>query len=188
MEKFNVNSKYNNTNTNTDDIDIDITVETAAQTKNSAVDFVRRIYGSEKIMFLIELMTVALLLVLTVFSASVLLRPKSVETTIVSQLVNENGEFPFRGWELTPSLEAAIEAGNVSLKGIAVIEKGGEISFSGGDSSKITVLEYRTEIEDNDPQIYSSEYFEELRREGKNVHVTRVIGLATEATTNEGAE
>lgn len=187
MEKFTVD-KYNNTAADID-IAVDTTATTTTVSKNSTADSIRRIYGSEKIMFIIELMTVALLLVLTIFSASVLLRPKSGETTIVSQLVNENGEFPFRGWELTPSLEAAIEAGNVSLKGIAVIEKGGEISFSGGDSAKIAVLEYKTEIEDNvNPQIYSNEYFEELRKTGRNVHVTRVLGLATETENNEGAE
>jgi competence protein ComGC len=165
-------------------IDIDIMESTSK--KNHIVDSIRRIYGSDKIMVLIEFALLFLLVVLTVFSASALLRPKGV-TAIVSQLVNENGEFPFRGWELTPSLEAAIEAGNVSLKSINVIEKGGEITFDGGDAKKIAILEYKTEIEDNIPQIYSAGYFEELKKQGKNVHVVRVLGLATE-TDSEGAE
>jgi hypothetical protein len=106
---------------------------------------------------------------------------------VTSRLTNDEGDFAFKGWEMTPALEAAVEAGNISLKGINVIEKGGDISFTGVDAEKITVLDYRTEIEDNvNPQIYSDEYFEELQKKGQNVYVVRVLGLATEA--KEGAE
>lgn len=130
---------------------------------------------------------VALLVVFAILSASALLRQNG-ETTVVSQLVNEDGEFQFKGWEMTPDLEAAIENGDVSLKGINVIEKGGDITFEGGDFNKITVVNYETVIEQNtSPKLYSDEYWAKLCREGKNTYVLRTLGLSTEAE-KEGAE
>ena len=168
-----------------EDIDIDVAVEEST-TQIASKD--SRIYSTEILKFVISFLVVAILIVLTIFSASAL-RSRSGETMVVSQLTNEEGEFQFKGWEMTPALEAAIENGNVSLKDINVIEKGGDITFSGGDAELIDILYYRTEIEDNkDPQIYSNEYFEELRRKGQNVYVVKTIGLATEATEKEGAE
>ena len=167
------------------DIDIDITETETTTTKNRnrVVDFILGIYGAEILKFVFGFLVVALLAVLTIFSASALLQLKSRETTIISQL--ENGINFSKEWELTPALKEAIERGDISLTEITVIEKGGEITFNGSDSDKITILNYRTEIEDNDPQIYSSEYFEELKRQGKNTYVVKTLGLATE---KEGAE
>lgn len=156
---------------------IDVAVETAS--KNNRAEILK---------FVLSFLAVALLAVLTVFSVSALLRSKSGETRVVSQLVNDEGNFMFKGWEMTPALEAAIENGDVSLKDITVIEKEGEITFSGSDANKVAILDYRTEIEDNEsPQIYSNEYFEELKKAGKNVYVVKTIGLATEVA-KEGAE
>jgi hypothetical protein len=89
---------------------------------------------------------------------------------------------------MTPALEKAVEAGDISLKDIVVVEKGGEVEFNGGDSNKIAIVNYETMIEQNvSPKLYSDEYWEELCKQGKNTYVLRTIGLSTEAT-KEGAE
>ena len=164
---------------NKKDSDIDVAVDVAQDN--------RRI-GTEILKFVLVFLTVALLAVLTVFSISSFLRQKNGEMVVTSRLTNDEGEFAFKGWEMTPALKAAVEAGDVSLKGITVIEKGGEISFNGSDSDKITVISYETVIEKNvSPKLYSDEYWEELCKQGKNTYVLRTIGLSTEAE-KEGAE
>lgn len=155
--------------TNTNDIDIDVAVETTSETttKNSIKDFIFSIYDVKTLKFVFEFLVVALLAVLAIFSAYSLMR-QSGEMTVISRLTNDEGEFSFKGWEMTPDLEAAIEAGNISLKNITVIEKGGDVKFEGGDSDKITIIRYETIIEQNDnPKLYSDEYWEKLCREGK---------------------
>ncbi len=171
-----------------EDVNIDVTVEeTASNTKNNSVkDFILNIYDADILRFVLWFMVVALLAILVIFSAYSL-QSKSGETTVVSRLTNDEGEFSFKGWDMTPDLEAAVEAGDISLKGITVIEKGGEIEFNGDDSDKITIIGYETVIEQNvSPKLYSDEYWEKLCREGKNTYVLRTIGLVTEK--NEGAE
>ena len=160
--------------------DIDVAVETTAQTAPK-----NRI-STEILKFVIIFISIALLVTLTIFSASALLRSNRGEMVVTSRLTNDEGDFAFKGWEMTPALEAAIEAGDVSLKNIIVIEKDGEIQFEGGDSNKITVVNYETVIEKNEyPKLYSDEYYQKLCREGKNTYVLRTIGLAEE---KEGAE
>jgi hypothetical protein len=131
------------------------------------------------------IITAALLAALAIFSAYGL-RSRSGEEVIISQLYDNNDIS--KGWKMTSDLEAAVEAGDISLKNITVIEKDGEIEFDGGDSNKIAVVNYETVIEQNEyPKLYSDEYWEKLCREGKNTYVLRTIGLSTEAA-KEGAE
>ena len=183
---FKKNKKF--TAINPKDINIDISVTTAETTtkNNSIKDFIFGIYDAEILKFVFGFLMVALLVVLAIFSAYGLLRPRSEEVTITSQLTNDKGEFSFKSWKMTSDLEAAVDAGDISLKNITVIEKDGEIEFDGGDSNKIAVVNYETVIEKNEyPKLYSDEYWEKLCREGKNTYVLRTIGLATE---KEGAE
>lgn len=183
------NKKF--TATDIKDINIDIAVETttAETIKNNSVrDFILSIYDSEILKLLFGFLMVALLSVLAIFSAYGL-QPKSGELTIISQLTNDDGNFSFKGWEMTQDLKDAVEAGDISLKNITVIEKGSEVKFDGGDSDKITIVSYKTVIEQNDnPKLYSDEYWNELCKQGKNAYVLRTIGLSTEATEKEGAE
>lgn len=161
--------------------DIDVAVETTQTTAQTTSPKILIVLGG--------LVMVALLAVLTIFSTSALMRQKSGEMFVTSRLTNDEGDFAFKGWEMTPALEAAVEAGNISLKEIAVIEKGGEISFKGGDADKIAVINYETVIEKNvSPKLYSDEYWEELCKKGENTYVLRTIGLSTEATEKESAE
>lgn len=130
----------------------------------------------------IEIIVITVLLAaLAIFSAYGL-RSRSGEEIIVSQLY-DNGIS--KGWELSPDLEAAIKSGDVSLEGITVIKKGGDVKFEGGDSDKISIIGYETIIEKNEPKLYSDEYWNKICREGENTYVLRTLGLATE---KEGAE
>ena len=150
-------------------------------------NFVFSIYNAESLKLLLSFTLAAFAAVLMITSLYSVFRQRDEEITTSTIITDDNRLI--KGWKMTPDLASAIEAGDISLKGITVVEKGGDIQFNGGDSDKIVIIDYRTEIEDNKaPQIYSDKYFEELKKEGKNTYVVRIIGLTTEATTNEGAE
>lgn len=101
-----------------------------------------------------------------------LFKPKKDYLTIVSSFEDVGSS---RGWELTPALESAIESGEISLKNITVSTCGLETTLSGGDSDKLAILGYHTEIEDN----------EKLKAYGETSYIVRTLGLAEE---KKGAE
>lgn len=153
--------------------------------------FILSIYNTETLKMLLSFALsafAAVLIITTLYSVFKEKQRNNEKEVITSNIMTDEGRL-IKGWEMTPDLESAVEAGAINLKNITAIEKEGDITFDGGDSDKLVVIDYRTEIEDNkNPQIYSDEYFEELKKRGKNVYVVRLIGLATEATEKEGAE
>ena len=153
--------------------------------------FILSIYNTETLKMLLSFALsafAAVLIITTLYSVFKEKQRNNEKEVITSNIMTDEGRL-IKGWEMTPDLESAVEAGAINLKNITVIEEEGDITFDGADSNKLVVIDYRTEIEDNkNPQIYSDKYFEELKKKGKNVYVVRLIGLATEVTTNEGAE
>ena len=149
--------------------------------------FIVSVYGVGMLKILRWFIFSSILLAGLIAGVYELLKPKSSDLIIISILA-EDGNICFpKGWELTPVLESAIESGEISLNNITVTTCGPETSLSGGDSDKLAILDYRTEIEDNThPQIYFfDEYFEELKKQGKNTYVVKTLGLVTES---EGAK
>lgn len=159
------------------------------KTTSNFKDFIFSIYNVESLKLLLSFTLAAFAAVLVITTLySVFRQGNNKELITTSTIMTDDGRL-IKGWELTPDLEAAIETGDINLKNITVIEEGGEITFDGGDSDKLVIVNYETLIEDNkNPQIYSDSYYEKLCREGKNTYVLKTLGLATEATTNEGAE
>jgi len=152
-------------------------------------DFIFSVYNVETLKMILSFALSAFAAVLIITTLySVFRQSKDKEIIISTIIMTDDGRLT-KGWEMTPDLENAVATGDISLKGITAVEEGGEITFDGGDSDKITIVNYETVIEDNkNPQIYSDEYFEELKRQGKNTYVVKTLGLATEATEKEGAE
>ena len=176
---------FNIGGTRKEDINVDVDIYEVTEKKMTPLGFITSIYDVSIIKILGGFIFSAILLVGLITCAYGLLKP-SGDLTITSTLA-EDGNILFpKGWELTPALKNAIENGEISLNNITITTCGPEMYLSGGDSDKLAIIDYRTEIEDNEyPQIYSDEYFEKLKKQGRNTYVVKTLGLATE---KEGAE
>ena len=190
MKVFN-NKKITAVESKNVDIDVKIienmSIESKPLKKNNIRKFILNIYDAEFVEFLKCSLIIVSILLLIILSVYGFMKQKG-ELSIISNLVTDDSKFSFKGWELTPALEEAIEVGDISLKDITVIERGGEVEFDGGDSDKITIVRYETIIEQNDSlELYSDEYWKELCKKGKNTYVLKTIGLSTEVE-REGAK
>ena len=178
--------RRNFTETDISKININVAISTDTKTTSSHLDkiggFIVSIFES-KILKMVGGFILSAILIIGIIALVYVKPNKSDDLVIISTLAEEDE------WEFTPALKNSIARGEISLTGITVTTRGTETYLTGGDSDKLAILDYHTEIEDNKyPQKYSDEYFEKLCREGKNTYVVKTLGLATEATTNEGAE
>ncbi len=177
-------SNFTETDIRNINIDIDVS-DTDTKTTSSHLDkigaFIISIIGTATLKMLGGFIFSIILIIVLI--ANIYIKPnKSNDLVIISTLAEEDE------WEFTPALKNSIARGEISISGITVTTRGTETYLTGGDSDKLAILNYRTEIEDNKyPQKYSDEYFKQLCREGKNTYVVKTLGLASEAT-NEGAE
>ena len=177
--------RNNFTETDIRNINIDVAVSADTKTTSTHLDkiggFIVSLFESKILKMVGGFILSAILIIVLI--ANIYIKPnKSDDLVIISTLAEEDE------WEFTPALKNSIARGEISIYGITVTTRGTETYLTGGDSDKLAILDYRTEIEDNKyPQKYSDEYFEKLCKEGKNTYVVKTLGLATEAT-NEGAE
>lgn len=177
--------RRNFTETDIRNINIDVNVSDVDTKKTDKFDkigaFIVSIHDT-KILKILGGFIFSIILLIGIIALVYVKPNKSDDLVIISTLAEEDE------WEFTPALKNSIARGEISISGITVTTCGTETYLTGGDSDKLVILNYRTEIEDNKyPQKYSDEYFEKLCREGKNTYVVKTLGLATEAT-NEGAE
>lgn len=160
---------------NSDEIEIDIPVEDDVETKETTTitqikDFVLEIWDSKtmnavKTMLLFYTGIIILFFVLTGIK-SMMSRP----LTIISDFNPSNKE-----WVISDTLKEAIDNGEINVSDITVTYVDHEVSFS---DSRIIITDYETVIEDNNPQIYSDEYYQKLVKQGKNIYIRKYITLA----------
>ena len=159
-----------------DEIEIDIPVEDDVETKETTTvtqikDFVLEIWDSEtmnvvKTMLLFCTGIIILFFVLTGIKSMMPKQP----LTIISDFNPSNKE-----WVISDTLKEAIDNGEINVSDITVTYVDHEVSFS---DSRIIITDYETVIEDNNPQIYSDEYYQKLVKQGKNIYIRKYITLA----------
>lgn len=177
---------FNIGGTNTKEIDIDINVDTKVDMEPTPLQqikyFVTDIWDSETIQIIKTMILFVVGIVVLFFALA------GIKSTMPKQplVIISNFNPSSKEWVVSDSLNSAINNGDIDISKITVTYVNHEVTFS---DNRIIVTNYETVIEKNEnPKIYSDEYYNELVKQGKNTYIRKYITLADESTESEGAE